>query len=318
MPEALLKSIADYGASALNDAPICFCFNVTERDVELHFSANAGTYESLVEQTKVGTKCAACLLDLDLVLSRIHKERREIPVRSGDVIKHQSGFRHAIDFIDSGFFIHDDSITTSVRLANFSQLFGAGASCVPFKYQLIVFSETGKMIGKRFGHVVSESEVTLNIVPSDGSKRGWFVISLTACQDGFFGTMRPQVVLRGSKWCATYHTQPHMMASVGKARHEVILQGDGKDLSAAVVVVNASSVTASGALVLRNPQDGATHEAAFSLPRNGCNTFDLAHAFPSAPADCPLFVQVRCNQPTRNHIINIHADSSLSVDHFPN
>jgi bacterioferritin-associated ferredoxin len=318
MPEVPLKSIADYNVSALSDAPICFCFNVTEQDVKLHFSANAGTYESLVEKTKVGTKCAACLLDLDLVLSRIHQERHETHVRAGDVVTHRSGFRHLIDFIDSGFFIYDSTVTTSVRLANFSQLFGAGASCVPFKYQLIVFSEAGKVIGKRFGHIVAESEVTIEIVPNDGSKRGWFIISLTARQEGFFGTMRPQVVLRGPNWSATYHTQPHMMASVGRARHEVLLQGDGRDLSAAVVIVNGSSVTASGALVLRNPQDGAIHEASFGLPGNGCNTFDLAHAFPDAPPDRPLFVQVRCNQPTRNHIINIHADSSLSVDHFPN
>jgi bacterioferritin-associated ferredoxin len=317
MPE--IDPRAGGGGAVPGESPICFCFNVTERDVERHFAEGSGTYESLVEKTRIGTKCTACLLDLDLALDRIHQARRSTIIADGDGAARRTGLHHALDFVDSGFFVHDGAIRTAVRLSNFSQLFGAGAACVPFDYELVAFSEAGNAVGRRTGHVAPERDVTVEIAPDDGAAmRGWFLLALTAREDGFFGTMRPQVALRGAGWCATFHTQPHMMASVGRYRHEVVLQGDGRDLSAAVVVVNGSRRPAAGALVLRDPQDGTERESAFGLPGNGCRTLDLAHAFPGAPAGRPLFVSVRCDRPTRNHIVNIHADASWSVDHFPN
>lgn len=319
MPKTDPRPDTGNGGAAPGQTPICFCFNVTERDVVRHFADGAGTYESLVEKTRIGTKCTACLLNLDLALDHIHQARRSTIIAQGDGGARRKGLRHALDFVDSGFFVHDGLIRTAVRLSNFSQLFGMGAACVPFDYELVVFSEAGRAVGRRTGHVPPERDVTVEVSPDDGTAmRGWFLLALTARKDGFFGTMRPQVALRGKGWCATFHTQPHMMASMGRYRHEVVLQGNGRDLSASVVVINGSRQPAVGALVLRDPKDGTECDSAFDLPGNGCRTLNLTHAFPDAPADRPLFVSVRPNRPTRNHIVNIHADASWSVDHFPN
>lgn len=299
--------------------PLCFCFNVTKADVLAHFSEGAGTYESLVEKTKIGTKCTACLLDLDLVLDELHQARNSAIISDHEETGSGYTIRQAVDFTDSGFFMMENGMSTRVRLSNFSQLYRPGAQIVPFRFDLILLSEAGRVIGRLVGDIDKESDVTIDFSDClDAPANGWFLLNLFPLAEGYFGTLRPQVAIGGAGWCATYHTQPHMMASMGKYRHEVVLMGNGSRLATSISVINTSRRPTNLTVSLRNPSDGSRRSEKLELHSMASRILDLDALFPQAAAGEPLFVSVRSDQPTRKHIINTHTDGSWSVDHFPN
>lgn len=301
------------------DKPLCFCFNVTEADVLEHFSDGVGTYESLVEKTKIGTKCTACLLDLDLVLDELHQARNSAIIADHEEAGSAYTIRQPVDFTDSGFFMTGNGMSTRVRLSNFSQMYRPGAQIVPFRFDLILFSEMGRIIGRRVGDIEEEADTTIAFSDClDAPVNGWFLLNLFPLAEGYFGTLRPQVAIGGVGWCATYHTQPHMMASMGKYRHEVVLMGNGSRLATSISVINTSRRPTNLTISLRNPSDGSSQTGKLALQSMASRILDLDTLFPQAVAGEPLFVSVRSDQPTRKHIINIHADGSWSVDHFPN
>lgn len=300
------------------EKPLCFCFDVSEADIRRHFVEEKGTYESLVEKTKFGTKCTACLLDFDMILESIHKGRTETIWGERQDEVHQ-GLRTTEDFADSGFFICDDDVSTYIRLANFGQLFREVSPNVPFSYGLLVFSESGELRGRQKGQLPMQTDTEINLSDVPGCPpRGWFLLTLRPHGDGLFGTMRPQIGLRGKNWGATYHTQPHMMATTEKYRFSVTILGGDEGLSAGVSVINAEKKNTIVDILLSDPNGDYEAKAQVKLPQLGSAIVELDDIFPSAPCDAPLFLTVLSDNPTRKHILNRHSDGSMSLDHFPN
>jgi len=301
------------------EKPLCYCFNVTEADIRAHFASPAAGYDELVRKTEIGTKCTACLFDLDIVMESIHKGQATMKIeRSHRTAKRWTEFSIS-DFADSGFFVCDQSIGTTVHLSNFGQLFGDTIPLVTFEFELMVFDQSGELACRQAGRIEAGQARAIELASIDGCpEHGWFLVVLRGVSEGFFGTMRPQIGLNGPSWSASYHTQPHVMATTGRYRYSVITQGNGEALATRVSVINGVERATQLEIELSGPDDRFQATAAHALAPRGSVMLDLDTLFPGAPADAPVFVSVRSDRPTRKHIINEHRDGSWSVDHFPN
>lgn len=194
------------------EKPLCYCFDVSAQDVRDHFLRDGRDYDSLVARTRIGTKCTACLLDLDLVLEDIHRRPGDLlRLTDGDdtAARDARGFRMPGDHADSGFLVCENGISTVIRLANNSILFNKDSPNVPYDYSLSLVAEDGHLCARRRGHIGMTEDLQIELASITGCpRRGWFLLSMYPAGGGLFGTLRPQVALMGPNWIATYHTQP--------------------------------------------------------------------------------------------------------------
>ena len=299
--------------------PVCYCFNVTEADIRAHFASPGASYDELVRKTAIGTKCTACLFDLDIVMESIHKGQATVKIEPGKRVEKPWSKFSISDFADSGFFVCDRNIGTTVHLSNFGQLFGDTIPLVDFEYELMMFDGSGALAHREAGCIDAGQARAIELASIKGCpEQGWFLVVLRGAEEGFFGTLRPQIALNGPSWSASYHTQPHAMATTGLYRHSVITQGNGETLATHVSVINGVERAGQLEIELSDPDGRFQATSAHGLASRGSAIIDLDRLFPGAPVDAPLFVTVRSDRPTRKHIINEHRDGSWSVDHFPN
>jgi len=299
---------------------ICACFDLTWADIDTFMARADTTVEGLIEETRIGTKCTACLLDLDLALndiadsgdaagaalSRSRRDWRE--VGAGRLI--------ARDYLDSGFLIEDGGVWTELVCANYGQFFELGDSVATFDYTVRLFDENGRAAGRSRGSLGRGDCLRLRFGEIPGCpKRGWFLLRLKPRSFGLEGSIRPQLLLHGPNFTASVHTQPHWMACRGKA---VMVAPVAAAWRTGISIVNASRRRTHVGFRLARPD--APDESAASLDLTGLGSclVELDDLFdPPAPGAVYL-LSVTSNRPTRKHVINRLDDGSLSIDHFPN
>jgi len=296
---------------------VCYCFDVTRAVIRTHMAKPGNTVETLVAETRVGTKCTACLLDVDLVLGQIHagaSARGLSPLP--DEAPLRSFFTHAHDFTDSGFFVNDSAVSTTVRIANWGPMLERFAGVVPMRGIVRIFGADGRLHHKRPVRIEPQTDFSLAFGEIAGLPRhGWFHVSLAGQSPGIMGSIRPQVMLRGRDWIATYHTQPHAMACRYKA---VLIRSRRGRLGSAISVVNQGGRANDVKVSLSTLEGQAVAEFALRLPGLGADLVDLDAAFDRIPDEGAFFVGIHSERPTRKHIVNRHATGTWSVDHFPN
>jgi bacterioferritin-associated ferredoxin len=47
---------------------VCFCFGITRETVLAHIRRPGSSYENLIKETQIGTKCTACRMNLEILL----------------------------------------------------------------------------------------------------------------------------------------------------------------------------------------------------------------------------------------------------------
>lgn len=320
MTDGTALTDGERSARAAGARTLCFCFDVTEAAVRAHF-ARGGDYDTLVERTGIGTRCTACLLDLDVVLDRIHQARTPGPATvSGPAAATQAGLLvRPTDWTDSGFLVCDAGIKTVLRIVNHPLLFEADWPVPVYDYSLRLFDETGRARACRSGFLGAGAELSYELATMPSCPpRGWFLIRLRPRSRGVFGSIRPYVVLEGPTWTTAYHTQPQAMASTLHHRTRVAIAGNGKRLAAAVSLINAARARTTVCLKLSDPGGAHAAEAELSLDGHASTIIDLDQLFTDMPCDRALTLEVTSTQPTRRHIIGYQANGAWNVDHFPN
>ena len=74
-----------------SDKPLCYCFNISRADVDGFFADGTKSYDEFVKETRIGTKCTACLLDFDVYLDTVlKKERNQKASKAFPMIKKQT------------------------------------------------------------------------------------------------------------------------------------------------------------------------------------------------------------------------------------
>jgi len=275
------------------------------------------TLDTLVAQTRVGTKCTACLLDLDVLLADFDQAGSGRSIGSFDQAT-GPGRGAPWERVDSGFFLNQDGIQTILRIANFDLGFAPTEHAAAHDCRLWVFNDAGKIRARDVFHVGGGEETTINLSDYPACPgRGWFLIAMKPRRAGYYGTMRPQVALVGRDWVACYHTQFHADAVRSGRRSGIVLRTKGPYTGAAVYAINGSNA-ASGLELVISDHYGYRRNADFQLAARGSAMIEIDRAFRDLPSDASLLLDVHSQEPTRKCIINRHGDGSLGVDHFPN
>ena len=302
------------------DIPTCACFNISERQIRDYFAAPGATFDGLVEQTLIGTKCTACLFDLDLVLEGIHRSRPTGPGRAAKAGRAGThGLRQPVDQANSGFLICENNIRTILRIANHGQLFDRASPMVPYDYRLFVFSEDGRLCARHRGEVAPDAHLELDLTALPGAPdRGWFLVALYPHAEGLLGSVRPYVALRGDGWATSYHLQPQSMATRARVRNATFVKTIAGKTLTSISVINASARPTEVRVEIGDFQGGFGETRSFSLPARGSSIVDLDALFDGLPDDALLMLRIFSDQNTRKHILNVMDDGAWGVDHFPN
>ncbi len=307
---------ADTDSPEMNQV-VCLCKDLTRRDILDHFKDPAHNYDTLVQATGVGTRCTACLLDLDLIVDEAsgeHATSRVIadprPQAAG------RGWKLPIDQSNSGPFLNADGITTGIRIANLGPMFAALQYAVSYRYTLDLFANDGRHAGRRRGHLEPGGSEWVDFSSVAGAPpAGWFLFTLYPGREGLMGSIRPQVAIAGPHWVATFHTQYHAYACRGRA---VLVQAIASGFNSDVHLINASNKACRIDFDLSGPDSDYRDTFRRTLPGRGAALQSLDEAFPRAPRDRMLSLLVRSDRPVRKHIVNRLQGGAISIDHFPN
>ncbi len=303
---------------------LCACFDVSKSEVRSFLSKPNAHIEELYSNLKVGSKCTACLADLDLLLSEAHNidssyKKRDLKIPENFEVEFQGTYPD--ERLDSGIFLCDNDINTSLQLANYNPLFRDTNEAVNHNYHIRLFSESGKVTSHIKGIAIVGETLSIDFSSlKNCPNRGWFLISLIPSKSGFYGTLRPQVLLKGKDWAMTSHVQPHMHATYGPSRqprraHMYIKSVNGKT-NTALSVINAANkkgnftieLTANSYKEIYNQQINA----------NGSAIVYLDKKINNIPKDGVLLIAVSSSVATRKHILMESENGTLSMDHFPN
>ncbi len=302
--------------------PLCYCFDITEADIRRYFQNEGATVDGLVRDTKIGTKCTACLLDLDLVLELCHRSLNGAVEEKADSTAGAGGkgiVTSPVDFTNSIFYVCDDKVNTVVRVANRGIMFETESTVVGYDYSMFVFSHEGKLCAHRGGRIApfEDIEIDLGAIPGI-APHGWVLLSLYPKARGFRGSNRPYVTFNGPSWTASVHMQRHAMASRRGVRNVHFLTREaGGRMDSLLSIFNGATEPTAVNVDLIDLYGRYRDRHTLQLPAYGSELMVLSDVFSPAPEAEFLSVRVFSEQPTRKMIINFHADASWSVDHFP-
>lgn len=304
--------------SSSDDDVICVCFEITKRQVRKYLTENASaSVDDFVQATGYGTKCTACLLDLDVIvndLGAVGLKNAPPGIGSGNVLKKAQGFG-VVDRVDSGFFMNSDGITSLLRVANFNPLFENVDFVTPHDLNLWLFTEDGKMVARANGHVGINETFEIDLSAIEGApKAGWFLLSSLPHGGGYYGTLRPQVVLRGDNWASAYHTQFHGYATNSVRRMAVGIRASAGKSNSSICVINGENKAGDAALRIYGENYDESHK--FHLAKNGSRMLDIDDLFQNLPQNAGLIAHIDSDTVTRKFIINRQPDGSWGADHF--
>ena len=195
---------------------LCLCMDVSKTQVKNLMMKEGFNIEYLYETLKVGTKCTACLADLELIINDSREEHLNLDHKNSKKVKFQleRHGRHAEERVDSGLFICKEDITTTLQLANYNPMFADTQESVKHSYHVRLMKETGELACETKGIVNTQETVSISFNDlKNCPEQGWFLIDLVPLKSGFYGTLRPQILLKGADWAMTSHTQPHIHAT---------------------------------------------------------------------------------------------------------
>jgi bacterioferritin-associated ferredoxin len=316
------KMTAPRAANA-DQRPLCYCYDVSEADVRRHFEVPDATVDGLIERTKIGTRCTACLLDLDLVLESCHRTLGGAVDERAHRLAAEDG-RHGpitwpADFTNSIFYVCDGTINTVIRVANYGIMFEQDKTVVDHSYSLFVFSNDGMLTARRRGEIAAQSSFEIDLAAIPGiAPHGWVLFALYPKQRGYRGSNRPYITFNAKGWTASVHMQRHSAASRRGVRNvNTLARESGEPLDAWLSVFNGSARPTGVRVVLVDQYGGYREEHMLQLPKYGAELVLLDSMFKPASEAEVFSVRVYSDEPTRKMIVNVHADKSWSIDHFP-
>lgn len=299
------------------DPIICYCFGVTRVAVHAHFAQPDAQLKDLVAKTGITTKCTACALDFDVLLDEIHSSEQMIQARTAAEAETAGGLRERIDRVDSGLLLCNETVKTYIRLANYPPCFEGDDLCAPHRYRFAIFDDDGRVRAREHGRIGVCSEITIDLAAlRNCPERGWFLLRLMPEGSGYYGTLRPQAVLEGRNWTACYHTQFHSDASREGRRSGTPIRTSGRKTRALVSIINGSMKPSRFVAAVELP--GGLRESAGLIRGSGGHLLDVDAVFRDLPENASFILRIRSEQPTRKHLINLHPDGSMGVEHFPN
>jgi bacterioferritin-associated ferredoxin len=302
---------------------LCLCMDISKTQVKKLLMKQDFNIEYLYQTLKVGSKCTACLTDLELIINESREnyltpEKKKHKNNKFELIKHG---RHAEERVDSGLFICKGDINTILQLANYNPMFGDTQEAVKHSYHIRLIKENGELACETKGIVNTQQTVSISFKELNNCpEQGWFLIDLVPLKSGFYGTLRPQILLKGIDWAMTSHTQPHIHATYGPnkqaRRCHMYIKSIKRKTNTYLSIINAANSPTKYVIEL---SEGEYFESkSGNINARGSEIVDLDNIFDKIPDEKVLLISVKSTTPTRKHILMKGESGSLSVDHFPN
>src|SRR5262249_10576171 len=157
---------------------------------------------------------------------------------------------------------------------------------------LTLFDNSGRRRGARRGAIARHQEATIEIGEVSGCPaEGWFLLRQKPAGRGYYGTLRPQVMLLGPSWAACYHTQFHSDASCDGRRASAPLMTVGGKTRAAVSIINGSTREATATVALEGA--GSPRSVEVRLAGRGATLMNIDEVFDGLPEQAGLVIRVR-------------------------
>ena len=107
-----------------NNGIVCACFNVKKSLILEYMKQPNSSIEGLEKETNIGTKCSACLIDLELLLDDIHFKNVTLRPDIKPVDPHERKVLDApVERLDSAFFMCSENVKTFARISNFPNIY---------------------------------------------------------------------------------------------------------------------------------------------------------------------------------------------------
>jgi bacterioferritin-associated ferredoxin len=291
---------------------ICFCFGTTREEVLAHIRRPGSSYEKLIAETGIGTKCTACRMNLEILLGD-HVNFQ--PLGAPAAVK-SAGWKIAADQLNCGFFFVRPEMHTVLRFANPNFPLNAAAPLSAHDWFLKIFDAAGKVIYRDKGLLDIGGAATIDFSKLAGLPDfGWFTLDMTPREAGFVGNIRPQCLLIGRGWAVPYHGQLTMFAS--RRRTIMVPTGEGR-YDTFFPVINTSAEPNEITIAISGISSDFSDEAKIKIPPYGAWLIDLDSLFRQPPVGQLAIALVTSPQPARHFVMHKQATGSYSVDHFPN
>ena len=301
---------------------LCTCFGIKTQDVVQFFDRPDASVDKLIAETKLGTKCTACLLNLDVELENLKVDKNHQIKAKSEIVSTRLNLAAPKCMVDSGFFINRKDIDTNLRVSNFENKFFKHSKdrIVPFIWRLKIYSDSGQLINKLHGNLAINSSLNINIgAEAKNCENGWFWLELQPLMRGLFGSTRPQFSITHDGWVSTVHTQPHMSSCKLKS---VIVKSNGKNLNASVHIINADQTKKNDVTLSlhKTPSTGVSSRlsAQIQLSKNGSKLVELDELSEFNKLKEGYYIlSVHSSRMCRKHIIINQKHGEMSIDHFP-
>lgn len=314
-------------ATAAEERIVCPCFGSTEADIREYLLKPGVTFEDLVDETGIGSKCTACLLDVDLILQDyVDAHAYHIPKKNkvpnvvlgwlgkGNAGGNAGGWALTANQPNVGFFLNGDGVTTTLRIPNRRLLFDLDAPISSYDYRIIVRGPDGRRAAFLTGELPANDDLAVDFSKIDGCPAyGWFLSCLYARDDALRGTTRPQVLYRGETWACTIHPQTFQGACHKKLLLNAFTNG-GTPLVMAINVVKKPSRLTVSANYFRG--DGGQTKT-IRLPPYGVKLIDFRETFDELDDDKALLLTIESDTPVQKFILNKQSSGAFDIDHFP-
>lgn len=309
------SDISMKSAETLGRSPerlICACFGLTDRAIISEFERCQSSYDALVQKTLVGTKCTACLLDLDLLLDGM--VRRTSQKGNGAIVAH-GVFVKPEDQCHCAHFVNGDDITTVLRVANHGLMFESGTPIAPHDYRLVIFAADGKVIHRRSGRLRAGATLEVRFAEIQNlPASGWFIIDLVPRGNGVVGSLRPQIGMAGPRWAATFHPQ---WLSFRTCRRAVLAAIEDGRPDLWPVLINPGNIPVDVDVALLGIDAEFRGERRIQMAGRSLAEIDLAPIAQRSFTGTALCA-IESSHPIMFYIVNKHRDGSWCLDHFPN
>lgn len=208
---------------------VCPCFNVTLADLERRKRANpALSFEDFMSDTGAGTKCTACLLDLEYHFVMGREAPAASPAGRRALAPRLSAKRRVYAFLDRiapkrptisrtvAPVVAGEGIDEFLWLANHPLLFDKNGACAPpHVFDIRVTDDQGRtVLSER--HVLEASQsvridISAGLRQSAGASRplavGMLGVEAQSTEPGVRGTTRPQIEIVAGRSACAVHTQ---------------------------------------------------------------------------------------------------------------
>ena len=303
----------------VDDEIICACLNVTKSAVVNCLRENDNSIEHMMSALKVGSRCASCLLDVEMIINEEFKNQKGPKLNHAKHYPDDRGRFFSLSrgkpMFETGFFVQNAKVQTTISFANFGHLFEECEYVVPFDYTVHAFRNNGLSLLKKSGRIAKNSRVNIRLSDFTGEDvDGGFFLSLRPTKKGVIGSIRPQFMLAGHGFSATVHTQPNFAA----CKLRTVLKIPQKRFNSSISVFNVTRHESLVGLELKTKTGQSLEIMKSKLPALGSEVFDLDEIFTKFRPNEPHTITVSSSQVTRKHVINHLKDERLSIDHFPN